>query len=115
MIHRYVRIVFGVIFTTALLACPAFSQASPGSAKKWAVVNGETITDDQVKKAAADDIENLELKKMQAESEFQRDEHDIYQRTLTNIIDNKLLDAEAKKRAISVEDLLRAEVEKKVT
>jgi protein-disulfide isomerase len=93
-----------------------FSQTSPaGSAKKWAVVNGETITEEQVKKAAASDLENLEIKKTQATTGFQRDEQAIYERTLTNIVDNKLLDAEAKKRAISVEELLRAEVESKVT
>src|SRR5215475_2247831 len=115
MNNRHFRKLFAAAFTTVLLATPGFSQANPASGKKLAVVNGETITDDQVKKAAAEDIENLELKKMQAEAEFQRDQHDIYQRTLTNIIDNKLLDAEAKKRGISVEDLLRAEVEKKVT
>jgi protein-disulfide isomerase len=115
MNNRHFRKFFAAAFTTVLLATQGFSQANPASGKKLAVVNGETISDDQVKKAATEDIENLELKKMQAEAEFQRDQHDVYQRTLTNIIDNKLLDVEAKKRGISVEDLLRAEVEKKVT
>ena len=115
MNNRHFRNVLAAAFATALLVTQAFSQAHPASGKKLAVVNGEAITDDQVKKAAADDIENLELKKAQAEAEFQRDQHEIYERTLTNIIDNKLLDVEAKKRGISVEDLLRAEVEKKVT
>lgn len=116
MNDRHFQTTLSAGLTVLLLAYPGFSQTNTaGAGKKWAVVNGETITEDQVRKAAANDIENLELKKKQALSGFQRDEQGIYERTLTNIVDNKLLDAEAKKRSLTVEDLLRTEVESKVT
>src|SRR5579862_7630988 len=110
MFKRYFRQALGLNLVILTLVRPGLSQAGPSpSGTKWAVVNGETITEDQVKKAAAEDLENLQLRKMQAEAGFQRDEHSIYERTLTNIVDDKLLAAEAKKRGISVEDMLRAE------
>ena len=116
MTNRYFRSGFASVFAILILTLPALPQtATPAAGSKWAVVNGETITADQVKKAAANDLENLELRKLQAESQFERDQHTIYERTLTRIIDNKLLDAEAKKRGVNVEDLLRSEVESKVT
>src|SRR5579884_2110455 len=114
--HRSVR--DAAILTTILvltLTGLGFSQTPAPAGKKWAVVNGETITDEQVKKAAADELENLDLRKAQTEVGFERDRQSIYEKTLTNIVDNKLLAAEAKKRGVSVEDLLRAEVESKIT
>src|ERR1051326_3622026 len=103
MTNRYFGITFSALLLTSLWGFPSLAQAP---AKKWAVVNGETITEDQVKKAAADDLDDLELRKAQAQVGFQRDEQTIYERTLTRIVDNKLLDTEAKKRGVSVENLL---------
>ena len=99
---------------TLYAAVVVLLTASLGLAqKRLAVVNGETVTEDQVKKAAADELENLQLKKMQAEIGFQRDEQSILERTLASIVDDKLIAAEAKKRGITTQALLTAEVDSK--
>src|SRR5438874_13519419 len=87
MINHYFRIALSASLLISVFALSSFSQSS----KKWAVVNGETITEEQVKKAAAEDLEDLELRKMQAQLGFQRDEQTIYEKTLARIVDNKLL------------------------
>src|SRR5690349_14220036 len=116
MIDRLVRNALGAGLTTLFLASQVFCQTTAADGgTKWAVVNGEPVTEEQVKKIAADDSKNLDLRNAQADANFKRDEQGIYERTLRNIVDNKLLDAEAKKRSISVEELLRAEVESKAT
>ena len=81
--------------------------------KTVAVVNGENITEDDLNKAAAADLQNLELKRMQAEATYNRDKSDIMERSLNELMENKLLAAEATKRKVTTEQLLQTEVETK--
>jgi len=98
-----------------LLVVAVLAQSPPSAPSKWtAVVGDDAVTDDQVKKAAAADLERLELKKKQADLGFQRDEQTIYARTLEMLIEGKIVESEAKKRDITPEALLAAEVDSKV-
>src|SRR5436309_3043811 len=92
------------------LVLPAAAQSG---SKTLATVNGEIITEADVNKAAASDLENLELKRMQAEATYNRDKSDILERNLNELMENKILAAEAAKRKVTPEELLQSEVETK--
>jgi predicted DsbA family dithiol-disulfide isomerase len=99
-----------------ILAMAISTQAAAAQGSKTvAVVNGENITEDQVNKAAATDIENLDLKRLQAEATYSSQKSEIMERALNRLMEDKLLAAEAAKRKVSAEQLLQTEVESKVT
>ena len=104
-------------FTIAALvlgfAVSAAAQTSP-ALKKLAVVNGEIVTDEQVKKSAAADLDSIEVRRLQDAAETARDEHAAYEKALNAIIDNRLILAEAKKRGITTEAMMTAEIGSKV-
>jgi protein-disulfide isomerase len=89
----------------------ACAQTPP---KGVAVVNGETITEEQLQKAAAPDLDRLEQKRKQFMVTLDRDKSKAVSEALDEIVNEKLLEAEAKKRGISIDELVRTEVEKKV-
>ena len=96
------------VFVFVAVAC-AQSQS-----KAIAVVNGESITEDEVQKAAAPELEKLDQKQKQFMATLERDKKSAVEDALEDIVNRKLLEAEAKKRSITVDDLLRAEVQEKV-
>ena len=100
----------GVAVFILMFACLGAAQS-----KKLAIVNGEVITEEQMKKAAADDLTGLEVRKQQAAIGFQRDEHTIYEKTLSGLVEDKLIQAEAKKRNTTAQALVSSEVDSKVT
>jgi len=97
------------VFVFVAVAC-AQSQS-----KAIAVVNGESITEDEVQKAAAPELEKLDQKQKQFMATLERDKKSAVEDALEDIVNRKLLEAEAKKRSITVDDLLRTEVQEKVT
>ena len=99
--------------TIALLfiAHSALAQSTP---KKAAVVNGETVTEQEVQVLAAGDLESLDQKRAQFELTFERDRQAALQNALDRLIEQRVLDAEAKKRGIAVDALVKAEVDDKV-
>jgi protein-disulfide isomerase len=111
MVRRIVTAVALSAFCVAVLF--AQSRATTGG-KPLAVVNGETVTEQQVKDLAAKDLENLELHKLQADAGYERDQHAIVERALEGIIQDKLLEAEAKKRGVTPQALITSEVDSKV-
>jgi protein-disulfide isomerase len=108
--------IHGAVLMSLLASSIGFGQTSrSGSPKLWGVVDGEEITEDQVKKAADAVLQDIERRKMQAALQFQRDEHSAYERTLENMINKKLIELEAKKRSVDAENLIRSEVDIKVS
>jgi len=101
-----------IVIVMLALAIPAIAQSG---SKTLATVNGQNITEADVNKAAAADLENLELKRMQAEATYNRDKSDILERNLNQLMEDKLLAAEAAKRKVTPEELLHNEVETQVT
>jgi protein-disulfide isomerase len=89
------------------------ATAQSGS-QRLAVVNGEIITEEQVTRAATHDLEELDVKRLQAEAKYKQDKHNILEKTLDGLIEDKLLGAEAAKRQISLEVLIETEIEKNV-
>ena len=89
----------------------AFAQAGE---KRLAVVNGETITEKQVQTAAADELDRLEAKRLQFESGLARDKQAVLESNLNEMIEDRVLTAEAKKRGTTTDKLVEDEVDKKV-
>jgi protein-disulfide isomerase/Skp family chaperone for outer membrane proteins len=98
----------------ATFVCAAVACAQNPS-KAVAIVNGESITQDQLDKAASSDMERLEQKRQQFLVQLERDKKSAMEDALEEIVNERLLTAEAKKRNLSVDDLVRAEVQDKVT
>ena len=86
-----------------------------GQSKTLAVVNGEPITEDQVQKAAATELERLEQKRQQFLITFERDKKGAVEDALEKLVSDKVLGLEAKKRNITVDQLVQQEVENKTT
>jgi protein-disulfide isomerase len=93
----------------ATVAC-----AAQGQSKTVATVNGEPITDSDVQKAAAPELEKLDLKQKQFMATLERDKKGAIEDALEELVNRKVLELEAKKRSISVDELLKQEVESKV-
>lgn len=96
--------------TLAILSGTAFGQAGT---KRMAVVNGETITEKQVQAEAAGDLDKLEAKRVQFESELERNKQTVMENALNQMIEDRLLTAEAKKRGTTTDKLVEDEVDKK--
>jgi protein-disulfide isomerase len=106
-------------FRGLLLTFLAFSTLAPfalaqGADKRLAVVNGETITEKQVQTEALSDLERLEAKRLQFESGLVRDKHTVMENQLNQMIEDRVLTAEAKKRGTTTDKLVEEEVDKKV-
>jgi protein-disulfide isomerase len=114
--RRCIRIGLVALTMISLMACASEGQSGQPQSptKRVAVVNGEAVTEDQVRKAASDELEELELRRLQAEAGFKRDEQSAYDKALSNIIDERVIAAEAKKRNITPQALMAAEVESKL-
>lgn len=97
------------VFVLAFVAC------AQGQTKTLAVVNGENITEEQVQKAAAAELDRLEQKRKQFLATHERDKKSAVEDALEELVNDKLLGLEAKKRNITVNDLVQQEVENKVT
>ena len=82
--------------------------------KRLASVNGIAITEAQVRKESADDLESLELKKLKEKASFARNEQEILENALERLVEEKLLAAEAAKQGISKEELIAKEIDGKV-
>ena len=90
----------------------ACAQTPP---KAVAVVNGESITEEQLQKAAAPELDRLEQKRKQFLVTLERDKKEAFSEALDEMVNEKLLATEAKKRNITIDELVRLEVEQKVT
>src|SRR6185295_3196029 len=99
------------IHLTVLVLCLALPGIALGQAnsKRLAVVNGETITEQQVQAEAASELDRLEAKRLQFESGWQRDKQAAMENQLNEMIEDRVLTAEAKKRGITTDKLVEDE------
>jgi len=104
------------IFRGSLAMVLAFSgfALGQGGDKRLAVVNGETITEKQVQTEAAAELDRLEAKRLQFEAGLSRDRQTVVENQLNQMIEDRVLTAEAKKRGTATDKLVEEEVDKKV-
>ena len=79
-----------------------------------ATFNGTPITDQELRKAAADDLDQLHLQVQQMNANLARAEHEILETNLIRLLADKLFEAEAAKKGISKEAFLENELKGKV-
>ena len=91
----------------ALILIPA---AQAQSSKPLAIINGKTLTEADVKEAAASELEALETQRLQAEANSRKEEQGIIENALNEMITDRLLEAETEKRGISMDEMLASEV-----
>ena len=103
-------------FRLIALAVAAFATfaAAQSNSNRVAVVNGQTITQAELEKAAEADLKGLETRKLQNDASLAQDKQAILSKALDQIVEDKLIAAEAAKEKKTKEQLLEAEVESNV-
>src|SRR5437870_11516192 len=92
----------------------AVVAAAQSNSNRVAVINGQTITQQELDKAAAEELKGLEVRRLQNEATLAQDKQQILSKTLEDIVADKLIEAEAAKQKKTKEELLEAEVNSNV-
>lgn len=100
-----------IAFAMMTFAGIASAQSNPS---RVAVVNGQTISEAELEKAASSDLKALDIKKLQNDAGLAQERQEILQKALEDVAAEKLIDAEAAKEGKTKEQLLEAEVESNV-
>jgi len=107
-----VRLHSGLI-SLAILAFGTVASAQSNS-NRVAVVNGQTITQEELEKAAAGELKGIETRKLQNDASLAQDKQEILQKALEELVAGKLIEAEAAKEKKTKDQLLEAEVESNI-
>lgn len=100
-----------VLAATALAGCLGVSMgAQPEKGRVLARVNGVAVTEDEVRLAGASDLKKLRLTRLQYEAKHKQKVHDAVESNLDRLVGLKLLEQEAMRRSLPVQELLRLEV-----
>lgn len=100
---------FLVFFLAMALSIPG-KEGSSSQNKRLASVDGIPITEEQVRLEGSADLESLELKSLQMKAANILREHEILQENLENLVEERLLRAEAARKGITKEELLTQEL-----
>lgn len=115
MDRRLQRLLTGAL-TASILAVPTpapGAQNTPDPAI-LAVIDGETITEADVRQLAVDALENLEFERLRFEADSRRQQHQVILDTLNGLITDRVLTMESEAQGITVDELLAGEVDSKV-
>ncbi len=96
---------------------PAFVAAQTGKVPEPAVVarfQGAVITQEELTKFSAADLERLEADRLQFEARMERTRHEILETNLARLLERKLLEAEAAQKGITAAQLLDQALQGKV-
>jgi protein-disulfide isomerase len=108
---------FVALCTVALaVLLPLIAQDGKPAAgsKVVATVDGKAITEEELNRAAASELESLEMQKLQYEANYAQERHQVLQNSLETLIEGRLLAAEAARLGIGAKELLATEVDGKV-
>jgi len=92
----------------------AQKKTQPAGSSVVATVNGKAITEEELNKAAATELESLEMQKLQYEANYARERHQVLESMLDRLIEERLLAADAARLGVNQKELLAREVESKV-
>ncbi len=82
--------------------------------REVATFNGTSITDEDLRKAAASDLDNLSIQVDEMNANVARMEHQILETNLLHLLADKMFEAEAAKRGITKDAFLDKELQGKV-
>jgi protein-disulfide isomerase len=104
-----------VIAGSSLLLQAAWTQEKAAQRPDTVASGGGlTITAEDLNNAAAAEFEKLELQKLLFDASFERNKHQIREATLARMVEEKLLNSEAKKQGATTQALLAKEVTNKL-
>jgi protein-disulfide isomerase len=108
----FFRAAVSCLIIAAFSLFPQFIQGKEKkeSGKSMASVDGTAITETQVLKEAATELDSLELQMLRSNATYARNKHDILEQSLNRLVEEKLLKAEAAKRGIKEEELVEKEI-----
>ncbi len=87
------------------------APAGEGSASDvLATVHGDQITRAAVEKAAAEKLDDVRLQQLQCEAKAKQQRHDVIETQARQMVQDRLLEAEAAERGMSKEDLIASEI-----
>ena len=75
------------------LALPAIAATALAQSNRVAVVNGEAITQEELDRAAAADLRNVETKRLQKDAELAQDKQQALARALEGLVADKLIES----------------------
>jgi len=93
------------------VAAAGYGQST---SNRVAVVNGQTITQQELDKAAEAELKSIEIRRAQNESSLAQDKQQALNKALDQLVTEKLLQAEAAREKKTKEELLQAEVESNI-
>ena len=97
---------FSVLVLTLLISPLGWSQSTT-----LATINGEVLTEADVRTTAASEFDAIDTERLQFEATTKQKEHETLSQALKGIIADRVIQAEAADRGITVNELLDAEVE----
>src|SRR5207244_13530507 len=80
-----------ILTAFAAIATVAVAQSN---ANRAAVVNGQTITQEELDKAAANDLRSLETKRLQNDATLAQDKQQVLTRAVEQLVADKPIEAE---------------------
>lgn len=92
----------------------AKAAEAPKSTGPVAEIDGKPVALAELEKAAEPQFKQLEQQKQAMLKQLEDSRHKILEGALNDLIDDKLIEAEAAKRGLSKDDLVKAEVESKL-
>ncbi len=114
---KYFRIVLAAILVAASTHQPriADAQEKPQLIPKIiSSIQGLSVTEDELNRASAAELEKLELQKLQYDANYERNRYQVIEKALVRLVEEKLLAAEATRQGITSAQLLANEVDKSV-
>jgi len=99
------------VLTPIPLLAQSVKTAEPAIVARF---EGITITQDDLNKASAQDLEKLEMERIQFNANWERNKHQVLETNLSRILEEKVLQAEAAQRGITKDQLLEKELQGKV-
>ncbi|HTY63543.1 MAG TPA: thioredoxin domain-containing protein, partial [Acidobacteriota bacterium] len=117
MSKRNNPVVKAVLFSFFLIPWTCFLWAQKPAEQGSGIVatfNGTPITEAELRRAAASDLDNLGLQAQRMSVSLAQAEHKIYEANLTRILQDKLFEAESSKQGMSKEAFLEKELQGKV-
>lgn len=107
-----------IFLACAAEADPAATAAKPAESGSGgtvlATVEGKPITKAEVMASATEELEQAKMQLLQCESSFKQREHDVFETKTKQMVQDRMLDAEAGKRGMTKEAMLAAEVDAKI-
>ncbi len=92
-----------------LPACAAEQAEKAEGQQVLAVVDGQEITEAHVRQEAPEGFKQLEAQLAQCQANYEKGQHEVLETSLRQVIESRVIEAEAKAKGLSKDDYLAAE------